>query len=221
MQPGTAMTVKEIGPVRASSPASCPLIVGALVMVQTQETTDHLITQQFFAGRGLTAEPIPHKAGKTPDFRILRERQIVAFCEVKSPQDVFTERLRDAVIGAKGQLAGIIEVGHPSRQYRCLERAAKKAAAQFDAENAAHSVPNILMIVNHDAHSDVSDFLEVLTGYFGGRRVGNALRDEIPQIDAYLWIDTRTNSRTAEWIERIFRHGNPLKESVRGLLQLG
>lgn len=189
-------------------------------MVQMQETTDHLITQQFFAGRGLTAPPIPRKASKTPDFRILRETQIVAFCEVKSPQDVFNERMRDAVIGAKGGLAGIIEKGPPSRQYRCLERAAKKAAAQFDAENAAHSVPNILMIVNRDAHSDVSDFSEVLTGYFDGMKVYKALRDEIPQIDVYLWMDAKTNGRTFQRIRQIFRHENPLTETVRNLLRL-
>jgi hypothetical protein len=76
------------------------------------------------------------------------------------------------------------------------------------------------MIINHDAHSDVTDFREVLTGYCQGMRVGKALRDEIPQIDVYLWIDAQTRGRTREMVERIFRHENPLKECARTLLQL-
>jgi hypothetical protein len=95
-------------------------IYGDIVMVQTQEHTDHVTVQNFFAGRGLLATRIPETAVKTPDFRILRGTETVAFCEVKSPQDVFTERLHAAICEApSGQISGIIEEG---RQYRCLAR---------------------------------------------------------------------------------------------------
>jgi hypothetical protein len=199
-----------------------------VVMLQSQEKADHLIVRNFFAGRELRADPIPETVRKTPDFRVLRGSETVAFCEVKSPQDIFTERLTAAIRQAPGgQRAGIIEHGHPSRQYRCLERAAKKAAAQFASVNPSHSVPNVLMVVNHDTYSYKDDFREVLIGYCGGIRTGKALRDDIPEIDAYVWIDRKANRKPAERIERIFRHEdpstgqqNPLKEIVRGLLQL-
>jgi len=184
-------------------------------MVQTQEPADHLSVRNFFAARGLLAERIPETTMKTPDFRLLRGVETVAYCEVKSPQDVFTERLH-AAIGEvpEGQLAGIIECGYTSRHYRCLERAAKKAAAQFASVNPTHSIPNILMIVNHDAHSYEDDFREVLIGYLDGVRTGKALRDDIPEIDLYVWIDRK--SRGQERVApAIFRHENPLKETVR------
>jgi hypothetical protein len=200
-----------------------------VIMVQQQEKADHLVVQNFFAEQGLLADPIREQITKTPDFRILRGAETVAFCEVKYPQDIFTERLTAAIRQAPdGQIGGIIEHGHPSRQYRCLERAATKAAAQFESINPSHSVPNVLMVVNHDAYSYEDDFREVLIGYCGGIRTGKALRDDIPEIDAYVWIDRKANRKSQERIERIFRHGdpctgqqNPLKETVRDLLKLG
>ena len=76
----------------------------------------------------LLAERIPETTlSKTPDFRILRGTQPVAFCEVKSPQDVFEESVVAAILRAPPeQYGGIIERGPVSRQYRCIERAAKK-----------------------------------------------------------------------------------------------
>src|SRR5437762_11762879 len=143
----------------------CGGISGTGVVVKTQEPADHLNVENFFVTRELLAERIPETTVKTADFRILSGTETVAFCEVKSPQDIFTDRLHAAIHQApQGQIAGIIECGHTSRQYRCLERASKKAAAQFASVNPSHSVPNILIIVNHDAYSHEDDFKDVLTG---------------------------------------------------------
>lgn len=90
---------------------------------------------------------------------------MVAFCEVKSPQDVFDERLTAAILEAPdGQYGVHIEVGPTSRQYRRMRGAAKQAVAQFNSVNLSHSVPNILMFVNHDSHSYEFDFVETITG---------------------------------------------------------
>jgi hypothetical protein len=97
---------------------------------------------------------------------ILRGAEFVAYCEVKSPQDVFAERVEDAILegGAASSKTGY---GNDYRQGRCIARAAKKAAAQFDAINPSHSVPNILAIVNHDTFSLEDDFTQVITGELG------------------------------------------------------
>jgi hypothetical protein len=190
-----------------------------MVMVQ-QEQADLAFVQEFFKARQLAAIRIPETTTKTPDFEILRNTETVAFCEMKSPQDIFEERVRTKITQSPaGQLAGVIERGNISRQYRCLERAAKKAASQFDAANPKHSLPNLLMIVNHDTHSRKDDFREVLTGCFGGVRTGQALRDGIPQIDLYLWLDAGATG-SIEGFDSIFRHENPLKETIRSLLRL-
>ena len=188
-------------------------------MVQQHEDADHRIVQHFFARRGFITECIPETVSKTPDFRICRDAEVVAFCEVKSPQDVFIERVEEAIRGSKG---GISETGYGNdyRQARCIERAATKAAAQFAAVNSAHTVPNILMIVNHDTVSLYDDFSQAITGEIGGLgRVGEAVRDKVPEIDACVWIDA--SGRTAAQPQRLFRHQGPLKETVREVLQLG
>lgn len=187
-------------------------------MVQQREDDDHRIVEGFFALRGLSAERIPETVDKTPDFKIKRGAEVVAFCEVKSPQDVFVERVEEAIRSSKG---GIIETGYGNdyRQARCIERAAKKAGAQFAAVNSSHTVPNILMIVNHDTVSLYDDFSQAITGEVGGLgRVGEAVRDKVLEIDAYVWIDA--SGRTSSKPQRLFRHQSSLKETARELLQL-
>ncbi len=156
--------------------------------IQEDEDADLVLVQEFFASRGLVAERIPERKTKTPDFRLRRGHEVVGFCEVKSPQDIFVERAGLAVAEAPaGQIGGVIERDHTSRQYRCLDRAARKAAGQLRAANPAHSVPNILMIVNRDSRSLYDDFAEAITGYSGAHRVvGRTVRDAIPEIDAYV-----------------------------------
>ena len=90
-----------------------------------------------------------------------------------SPQDVFPERIADAIRQGKG---GIIEIGTDDRQGRCIARAATKAELQFAAVNPAHSVPNILFVVNHDTTVRMADFIQAVTGYI------EELREYLPYI---------------------------------------
>jgi hypothetical protein len=138
----------------------------------------------------LLAEAIPKAVRRTPDFKISRDAQLVAFCEVKSPQDIFTERVNRAITSGH---AGVIETGYGNdyRQARCIERAARKAASQFAVANSTHSVPNILVVVNHDAHADVEDFVQTLTGTLQGRVVASGMQNTIPEIDLYAWLDQK------------------------------
>ncbi len=192
-------------------------------MVQQDEEIDLALAELFFVSRGVVAERIQVGKTKTPDFRLHRGDEVVGFCEVKSPQDIFAERTLRAIAEApEGQLGGIIERGHTSRQYRCLERFARTASGQLQAANPTHSVPNILMIVNRDTHSQHDDFVEAVTGYFGAHRVvEKTLRDAFPEIDAYVWADWSPGGEEIERIEGLFRHESPLKQSARDLLKLG
>jgi hypothetical protein len=188
-------------------------------MVKQNEDADLQFAEQFFTSRGLTVERIREGTTKTPDFRLRRGSEVVGFCEVKSPQDIFVERAERAVNDGAGQLSGVVERGFTSRQYRCIDRAARKAAEQLRAANPSHSVPNILMVVNHDNYAVEEDFAEAITGYFKGQRViAETVRDAIPEIDAYVWAD---RSREEVAPVRFLRHNSPLKETVRELLKLG
>jgi hypothetical protein len=185
-------------------------------MVQQPEDDDLLIVERFFSLKELVAERIPKTVSKTPDFTIKRGAEVVAFCEVKSPQDVFQERLRSAILQApEGQFGGVCETGPISRPYRCMERAAKKAVAQFNSGNPLHAYPNILLIVNHDTLARRADFVEAVTGYIEelGEYAATSLRKEIPEIDAYVWL----NAATPE--TRIFWRHNEFRDTIIELLK--
>ena len=89
------------------------------------------------------------------------------------------------------------------------------------AVNPGHAVPNIVMIVNHDRRSYEDDFAEAMTGRVSGYRVTEkTVRDRVPEIDAYVWLDRKPGAQQAEKPRRHFRHGNPVEEQARELLQL-
>ena len=136
-------------------------------------------------------------AGRTPDFRVLRDDEPVAFCEVKSPRDDWLEEQIDQV--PAGQIAdGLRE----DPTFNRIARHIKKAATQFDAVNSDHILPNILVFVNHADATGFGDLRETLTGMFhatdGKRfptirhifegRIGEARS----RIDLYIWIDRKT-----------------------------
>jgi hypothetical protein len=178
-------------------------------VVQHQEDDDLLIATQFFAARELKAQRIPTTSrAKTTDFKILRGAALVAFCEVKSPQDVSNERLTDAIRQAPpdGRIVGTIKVDLTSQQYRRMKGAATQAVAQFNAVNRSRSVPNILMFVNRDSHSCEDDFVHVVTGYNGLQYEAQSLRKTIPEIDAYVWLDAKTPEKPRMlWQQNHFR----------------
>jgi hypothetical protein len=184
-------------------------------MVQQDESADLSFAQQFFAMRGIVAERIPEGKSKTADLRLRRDGKVVGYCEVKSPQDIFAERLVAEIADVPpGRIGGIIERGPTSRQYRCLERAAKKAAAQLQAVNPAHAVPNLLMLVNHDSYSYHEDFVEAVTGHVGGHRtISNRHSPDSRDCWAQVFASSR---RTATK----FRRNQPRRQPNRRIARL-
>jgi hypothetical protein len=159
-----------------------------------------LIGELLFAPRGLQLQRFTKAetlVGKTPDFRVLKAGNIVAFCEAKSPRDDWLDDQLD--VAAPMQLVGGLR-NDPI--FNRIARHVEKAASQFDAVNPGRILPNILVFVNHDKASSYNDLRETLTGMFhaesGERfatmtyisegRLGQIKR----RIDLYVWIDTRT-----------------------------
>lgn len=193
-------------------------------MAQHNEDADLRFAQGYFASLRIEAERIPEGKTKTPDLRLRQDGRLVGYCEVKSPQEVFAKQVKRAVAEAPpGKRRGILEIGGPygtvSRPHYCMLRFATKAEAQLKAVNPEHDVPNLVMLVNHDTHSYHDDFREAVTGYFGSHRtLARRLRDEVPEIDAYLWADRRPGPQ-AEPVEVLFGADGPLRETVRALLK--
>lgn len=135
--------------------------------------------------------------GKTPDFRVLRENEVVAYCEVKSPNDPWL----DDQLTAAPPLT-IVGGARPDPTFNRLARLVNKADRQFAAVNPDRQAINILAYVNHDEHSDIDDLQEVLTGHFhaaDGSRHPTMLHISEGvvaaakhRIDAFAWFDGRS-----------------------------
>jgi len=170
------------------------------VMRGPNENPDlELAEQLVFAPRGLRLERFTRKetlAGKTPDYRVFRQDDLVAYSEIKSPRDDWLdEQLDSSPPGA------IVGGARSDPTFNRIARNVAKSAAQFDAVNADRSAMNLLVFVNHDVNSHFADMHETLTGMFyassGDKfvtmthisegRIGEAKR----RIDLFVWISAR------------------------------
>lgn len=132
--------------------------------------------------------------GKTPDFRVLVENNLVAYCEVKSiVRDTWLARLLEKA--APGETAGGLR---SDPVFNRLTDDIHTAVQQFDAVNPDCAAPNILGLVNHDKSCGFLDLLAVLTGNFYGTEGTHPIyrqfsegriKDEKSRIHAYIWLD--------------------------------
>jgi len=165
-----------------------------------EEADLELVKELVFARRDLVLERFSHAetmAGRTPDFRVLRNGKLVAFSEVKSPRDDWLDNQIDLV--PPGRIVGG-ERSDPT--FNRIARHVEKGASQFDAVNAGRVVPNILVFVNHADGTDLNDLRETLTGMFHsttGKRIPtvshiseNRIGDAKSKIDLCIWIDRKT-----------------------------
>jgi hypothetical protein len=158
-----------------------------------------LAEELIFAPRGLTVERFSHAetvAGRTPDFRVWRRGELVAYTEVKSPRDDWLDDQLD--VATPMQVVGGLR---QDPTFNRIARHVEKTASQFDAVNPNRDHPNILVFVNHDKASNFNDLRETLTGMFhaeGGERFATMMHisegrlgDIKKRIDLYAWIDAR------------------------------
>jgi len=164
------------------------------------EQNDLNLAADFLAAKGLSAQRFTAaemKAGKTPDFRVFQKEQLAAYCEVKSPRD---DRLDNALaLADPGSLVGY---GGNDSTFNRIANQVHKAVQQFDAVNPNRELPNILVFINWAYPSSFRDLEETLTGYLRLEsdrceptmlKVSEGrIRDEKYRIDAYCWIDGRT-----------------------------
>ena len=149
--------------------------------------------------------------GMTPDFRVMRGKNLVAFCEVKSPRDDWLDtQLAEATHGE------IVGGYRKDPVFNRLSSIIRKAASQFDAVNSSHDVPNILVLVNHDDMSDYGDLRETVTGMFhsdDGSRHSTVMpvsegriKEVKTRIDAYAWFDFETRRLQGRMLNEFSEH---------------
>jgi hypothetical protein len=163
------------------------------------EQADLDLVAAYLADQGLSPERFSHtetQTGRTPDFRIRQDRVVVAYCEVKAPNDPWLDELLD-----DAPPLTILGDARSDPIFNRLARLLTKADTQFAPVNPDRAKLNILAYVNHDDASRYYDLVETLTGYFHADdgtkhptmlhiaegRIGEAKR----RIDAFLWLMTR------------------------------
>lgn len=159
-----------------------------------------LVEELLFDGRRLRLERFDRAetlAGRTPDFKVLRDGALVAFCEVKSPRDDWLdEQLEDAKSGE------VVGGARSDPTFNRIARHVAKAVTQFEAVNAKRDLLNVLAFVNHAGASGYHDLRETVTGMFHtetGDRIATMshisdgrLKEARMKIDLYVWIDKKT-----------------------------
>lgn len=163
------------------------------------EAADIALVQKLaFDGKGITLESYHDavlKRGKSPDFKLFKNGELVGFCEVKSPRDDFVfER----------PAPGKFKIRENLPFYRKLGSHIKHAALQFDAVNPDHDRPNILAFVSHtpdiarrDLHATIAGLPAPEPGkrvFMLGRKMQEQVLDAARKVDLILWIDAETGT---------------------------
>lgn len=191
-------------------------------MQQPPEEPDLDRVREYFRDRGLEATRLPEADTPTPDFRVLRNSDLVAFCEVKSPNDPWLDNLAGGAEPFR-----FVGGSRSDPIFNRLSRQVKKAASQFRAVNADRSILNILAIVNHDDASHIGDLLETLTGQFhaaDGERIPTMphmverLGEDRTEIDVYLWFCAKTDRLAGYFVT--LQPGDPRLALACSLLQI-
>lgn len=153
------------------------------------------------------------RSGKTPDFRVFKETDLVAYCEAKHVQhdDWLDDQLKTA------PSLTLVGGSRPDPVLNRLTGHIHKAAQQFIAVNPKRLYPNILVFANSDTVCTFhGDLIGVLTGNFYGASgvvepifneyANGRIREEKMTIDAYVWWDCWKNAQPRIWFWRNSPH---------------
>jgi large subunit ribosomal protein L30 len=163
-----------------------------------------LLRELAFDPRAIVPEPYPdadRKRGKTPDFKLMKDARLSAYCEMKSPRD-------DYIFEMPPDGGPAIRKNVPF--YRKLGRHVRDAAQQLEAVNPDRKLPNIVAFVSHCPDIERRDLIATIAGLpvpDSNRRVpllGRKLQEQVIEaarkVDLFLWVDAKG---------RTFQHLSP------------
>ena len=195
---------------------------------RTNEDADLALVEELVSGpAGFVLERIEATPQEQrPDFRMVSWRGLAGFCEVKSPRDdLLDEMLEQAPPGE------IVGYARNDPRFNRIARHILKAVKQFATVNPDHALPNVLVFVNHDDHSNFNDLYETVTGYAraaSGKRypfhlhiAEQRLGDKRGRIDLYLWIDDNRKRRRISgflWCDANLEHVAALRTLMLNVL---
>jgi ribosomal protein L30 len=171
--------------------------------VNDEAADKQLLRNLIFEPRHIRAEDIPEDENETPDFKLMKDGALRAYCEMKAPTDGDLFEVPDDL--APGEIRAVVRKDPAIFN---LARHVAKAAKQFEAANPDRAHPNILVIVNHARRKGPADLRMALEGIKtpDGRRffplvneadqweAQKAVWEAARSIDLYIWVDPRKRS---------------------------
>jgi large subunit ribosomal protein L30 len=177
-----------------------------------------LLTKLAFAGQGVSTENYSESErnqGKRPDFKLLKDGKLTAFCEMKSPRDDFI---------FEEPPSGESAVRKNLPFHRKLGAHICDAAVQLESVNPDHTLPNIVAFVNHApdiARRDVHATVAGLPAGDGKRvfmlsqKFQEKVLEAARKIDLFLWLDAETGR-----LQHVSVNGAPHQKAALDLLGL-
>lgn len=127
---------------------------------------------------------------KTPDFKVFKDKSMIAYCECKQFQ--------------RSEMFSLQEKCQNDTTYNSLSSIIERASEQFEDVNGRREVPNVLFIVNRRPGVDGMDYVSVYTGnfYCNSGKVLKALKrvsegkikDKKQIIDLCIWYTQKSGS---------------------------
>jgi len=166
-------------------------------LVRDDDNEDKRKVIEFFQNRGLEVIPIPKvQDRKTPDFEVRLNNNIFAYCELKSIKQYNWSGVRC------------------DPNYNRIQNKIHEACKQLMGINPNHSIPNIVIILNHDRCCNLGHLNAVLKGKIStakgevnfDTRYRNRLlkKDDLINIDLIIWLESNS-SKTYHISESIFK----------------
>jgi hypothetical protein len=165
------------------------------------------VAVDFLARHGLRCERFTEHEmhqGKTPDFRVFKDKKFVLYCEAKHVQeDTWLDEQLDAA--KPGTIVGGLR---SDPIFNRLSAHVHKAAKQFEAVNLDRKFPNVLVFTNSDDLCTIQDLISVLTGNFYAesgsvdpiyKQISEGrIKYEKHTIDLYVWHNDSVDTKYKE-----------------------
>src|SRR5262249_25915483 len=164
--------------------------------------------ERYLTKRGFRLERFSKaecRKGKTPDFRVFKDKEFAFFCEVKSV-------IPDNWLGGS----------RSDPTYNRLTSDIEYAVKQFGAVNPDQEYPNVMAIVNQDIRTGFLDLIAVTTGNFVSvsgemhpiyRKFSEGrIKEKKNQIHLFIWLDDHQadqlyfNLAAGDHLQRLCRH---------------
>ena|ERR1035438_2991434 len=214
---------------KASSAASDSKILrGAYVHRRGENAEDERRVAEFWRANGLMVEAMEdpsERFSRLPDFRLYREGQPWAYCEVKTVwQHSWTVRILHQDRPAEEHL----EVSDKPIEER-LSGDLVTAIRQLRLGNPDHTLLNIVVLVNRDAEASLAGLKQLFSaqtasinrgsGTRHAARLAAEIQDFCRDVDLCVWATEQTDGML--FVEAYFLFNSELKEQVKQIVDLG